>query len=272
MSNFFRTVVISAADAARHPDAVRRLRQEAFEGIILRDIYDPTTCARLCTRLEEARHGLMESALAGSSQAYCLGIDAALTPQGPSAYRRAVPVHRNGLAELSAIGIDLETRLKALLSALDDGRRYVSVPGPRGGIEHMFTTLRAHQQDEPAPCHFATGQASRQSARLVMPNIVSDVYCFVLAFSQVEAGGELEIFSPHQGSQHDDAVDETPGEPRLSVAGMESVKLRLAPGEMMIFNSDRYQHGIAPVIGTTTGWTACSFMAESRTGEMLCWG
>jgi hypothetical protein len=41
---------------------------------------------------------------------------------------------------------------------------------------------------------------------------------------------------------------------------------------MITFNSGRYLHRVTPVIGATTHWTACSFMADSRPGDVLCWG
>ena len=43
-------------------------------------------------------------------------------------------------------------------------------------------------------------------------------------------------------------------------------------GEMMIFNSGRYLHHVTPVIGPRSRWTACSFMAQSRDGDVICWG
>ncbi len=272
MPSFFRTVIIPAADAAQHADTIRRLRREEFEGIILRDVYDPATCAGLCARLEAGRHGLVRTSFPAPFHAFFFGMNLNLTPPDLTAYFEAAPVFRERLAGLFTDTIDLETRITGLLSALDAERRYVAAPGPHPGVDHMFTTLRAHRTGGFIPRHFDDEQESRGSYRLILPHVVSDLYSFVLAFSQAEAGGELEIFNLRHGGRRFRMQDGDADASHLSVEGVESVKFRLAPGEMIIFNSGRYLHSVTPVIGAATRWTACSFMAESRTGDVLCWG
>jgi hypothetical protein len=272
MPSFFRTVVIPAADAAHRADAIRRMRREEFEGIILQDVYDPATCAALCARLEEGRHGLVRTAFPAPFHAFFLGMNLNLTPPDLTEYFQAAPVFRERLTRLFTGAIDLETRVTALLSALDAGRPYLAAPGPRPGVDHMFTTLRAHRTGGFIPRHFDDEQASRESYRLIMPHVVSDLFSFVLAFSRAEAGGELEIFNLRHRGRRFRMVDGEADARHLSVEGVESVTFRLAPGEMIIFNSGRYLHSVTPVIGATTRWTACSFMAESQTGDVLCWG
>ena len=56
---FFRSITIEAADAARHPDAIRRMRREEVDGIILRGVYDADACAQVCAKLEAGAHGLV---------------------------------------------------------------------------------------------------------------------------------------------------------------------------------------------------------------------
>lgn len=272
MPSFFRTVIISADDPARHVDTIRRLRREEFEGIIVRDVYDAATCAGLCARLEEGRHGLVRTSFPAPFHAFFLGMNLNLTPPDLTAYFQAAPIFRERLAGLFAGTIGLETRITGLLSALDAGRRYLAAPGPRSGVDHMFTTLRAHVTGGFIPRHFDDEQDARPSYRLIMPHVVSDLFSFVLAFSQAEAGGELEIFNLRHGGRHFRMQDGDADASHLNVEGVESVRFRLAPGEMIIFNSGRYLHSVTPVIGTTTRWTACSFMAESRSGDVLCWG
>jgi hypothetical protein len=168
--------------------------------------------------------------------------------------------------------MDLETRITSLLSTLDNGRHYLAAPGPHPGLDHMFITLRAHQPNGFIQQHFDDEQDARESYRLITPHIVSDIYSFVLAFSQAESGGELEIFNLRHGGRRFRMADGAAYARHLNVEGVESIKFHLAPGEMIIFNSGRYLHSVTPVVGATTRWTACSFMAESRTGDVLCWG
>lgn len=78
--SFFRTIVIPATDAAAFPDAVRRMREGAFEGIVLRGVYDRDTCARIQDRLEAGDHGLVRSSFPARMRAYFLGINLNLAP------------------------------------------------------------------------------------------------------------------------------------------------------------------------------------------------
>jgi hypothetical protein len=272
MPSFFRTVVIPASDAALCADAIRQLRREEFEGILVRGVYDADACAWLCAALEDGRHGLLRTDFPPPFHAFFFGMNLNLTSPDLSAYFRAAPVFREQLAGLFAGVGDLETRVTGLLSALDAGRRYVAAPGPRPGVDHMFTTLRAHRPGGFIPQHFDDEHEARDSYRLITPSLVSDVFSFVLAFSQAEAGGELEVFNLRHRGRRFRMADGPDDARHLSVEGVESVRFRLAPGEMIIINSGRYLHRVTPVIGTATRWTACSFMAESRTGDVLCWG
>ena len=61
----------------------------------------------------------------------------------------------------------------------------------------------------------------------------------------------------------------------VKIPGQVSVEIniRLAPGDLVLFNSGRYLHRVVPVGGARTRWTVCSFMAEARDGQSVhCWG
>jgi hypothetical protein len=109
--------------------------------------------------------------------------------------------------------------------------------------------------------------------RLITPQIGADLFSYVLAFSAADAGGELEVFDAQHGGRSFRMADGEGDASRIDVASIESVRFRLKPGEMLIFNSGRYLHRVMLVVGPATRWTACSFMAESRAGEhVYCWG
>jgi len=273
MPSFFRTIVVPAAEAeaGRWTDAIRRLRREELEGIILRGVYDASECARLCARLEAGRHGLVRTDFPPQMGAFFLGMNLNLTEPDLVAYFREAPGFRAGLRKLFSGSVDLEARLTGLLSSLDGGRRYLAAPGPEA--DHMFTTLRAHLPGGFIPAHFDNEQAFRQSYRLIIPHINMDLFSFVLAFSLAEAGGALEIFNLQHGGRRYRMADGADSASRLDLDGIESIEFRLEPGDMIMFNSGRYLHRVTPVTGATTRWTACSFMAESRSGEQVyCWG
>lgn len=273
MPVFFDTLAIDAADAARFPDAIRRMRRAEFHGLLLRGVYGAAECARLVERLEAGRTGLVCSDFPPAMRGHFLGMNLNLTPPDLIAYFRAAPEFRAGLRRLFAGSIDLETRIGGLLSALDEGRPYRAAAGSEPELDHMFTTLRAHLTGGFIPPHFDNEQAYRDSYRLIVPQIGGDLFSFVIAFSQPEAGGELEIFDLQHGGRRFRMIDGPEDASRLNLDGVPSVRFRLAPGEMILFNSGRYLHRVNPVKGPVTRWTACSFMAESRGGDqVLCWG
>jgi hypothetical protein len=86
MPSFFRTVTVPATDAAQRADAIRCLRREEFEGILLRDVYNPTACADLCAKLEEGRHGLVRTNFPAPFHAFFFGMNLNLTPPDLTGY------------------------------------------------------------------------------------------------------------------------------------------------------------------------------------------
>jgi len=271
--SFFRRLTIGAAEAEQNPDAIRRLRRGEYHGIIVRHVFDTQECAQICARLEKGQHGLVRTNFPPVMRAFFLGMNLNLAAADLAEYFRAVPAFRAGLKQLLSDGGDLETRISTLLASLDGGRPYLAAPGPRPHLDHMFLTLRAHMPGGFIPPHFDNEQAFRESYRLVMPHIGSDLFSYVLSFQPAESGGTLEVFNrQHEGRRYR-MVDGEDDAARLGLDGIESAAFRLEPGEMIIFNSGRYLHRVTPVVGGTTRWTACSFMAESRTSEQVyCWG
>ena len=158
------------------------------------------------------------------------------------------------------------------MSALDEGYDYTAPPGPQGG-HYMFTTIRAHLSGGYIPAHFDDEQAARPSYRHLMSLIQPTLFSFVLAFSQADEGGALEIFNlqPETSGQRIAVGDRNAVKPDFDA--VEKVSFRLDPGDMIIFSSGRYLHRVTPVVGAKVRWTACSFMAESRTpNRVYCWG
>jgi hypothetical protein len=271
--SFFRTVTVTAAETQQAPHLLTRLRQRELEAIIVKDVYDRATCDALCAELEAGRHGLIRTDFPAKFAAFFYGINLNLTHPDLKEYFAAVPKFRAGLSELLPGERGLEPRLTRLMSDLDQGTGYAPAPGPQPGLGYMFTTIRAHLPGGYIPAHFDDEQAARPSYRHLLQIIEMKLFSFVLAFSQAEAGGALEIFNlkPEKEGQRIAANDRSAAKPDLDAA--EKVSFRLDPGDMIIFSSGHYLHRVTPVTGTKTRWTACSFMAESKTpGQVYCWG
>ena len=87
-----------------------------------------------------------------------------------------------------------------------------------------------------------------------------------------EAGGALEVFDLRFESLAPRLMNDDGAAP-IDTAGVASVRFRLPPGAMIVLDSGRYLHRVTPVIGPHKRWTACSFMARSRTRDATyCWG
>jgi hypothetical protein len=271
--SFFRTATIAADAVDGSPELLTRLRRREFEGVLIQGVYDRATCAQVTAALGENRHDLIRTGFPAKFAAFFYGINLNLAHPDLQEYFTAAPRFRAGLRALFPAGLDLETRLADLMSALDGGRPYAAPPGPRPDSAYMFTTIRAHLAGGYIPPHFDDEQATRPSYRLLMPLIQGSLFSFVLAFSQAEKGGALEIFDlqpEREGSRI--AVDDRSAA-RHDLEGIARVSFRLEPGDMIIVNSGRYLHRVTPVEGATVRWTACSFMAEAKSGDRVyCWG
>jgi hypothetical protein len=159
------------------------------------------------------------------------------------------------------------------MSRLDGALTYRAAPAPApAGGTYMFTTIRAHLPGGYIPPHFDDEQAVRPSYRLLRPLIRSSLFSFVLGLSKAEDGGALEVFDLQPGRTGQPIAEAGRSAARQNLDNVERVSFRLDPGDMIILNSGRFLHRVTPVVGATTRWTVCSFMAESRTGDSVyCW-
>jgi hypothetical protein len=270
---FFRTETVDATEARQSPHVLTQMRAGDIDGILVKNVYDRATCEAVSNELEAGRHGLIRTDFPSKFAAFFYGINLNLAYPDLKEYFAEASGFRDGLSALLAGGLDLESRVTQVLSAIDQGCAYAAAPGPAAGTEYMFTTIRAHLPGGYIPPHFDDEQAARPSYRHLMSLIRARLFSFVLAFSQGEEGGALEIFNlrPERDGQRIAVGDRSAAKPDLDA--VEKVSFRLGPGDMIVFNSGHYLHRLTPVLGARTRWTACSFMAESRTpGRVYCWG
>jgi hypothetical protein len=273
MMSFFRTATVAAAEAGQSPHLLTQMRGRDIDGIVVKQVYDRAACDAVSIALEAGRHGLIKTEFPAKFAAFFYGINLNLAHPDLREYFAESRRFRDGLSKLFPGELDLESRVTRLLSTLDQGCDYAAAPAPDPGINYMFTTLRAHLPGGYIPAHFDDEQAERPSYRHLLSLIQKKLFSFVLAFSQAEGGGALEIFNlhPQQDGRRIAVGDRSAAKPNLE--GVEKVSFRLDPGDMIIFNSGRYLHRLTPVIGAKTRWTACSFMAESRMPDRVyCWG
>lgn len=271
--SFFRSVTVSAETAAQSDNPIGKLCRQEIDGILVKGVYDIDACAHACAALEAGPADLVRTDFPAKFAAFFYGINLNLAHPDLGDYFAEAPRFRAALDALAGGRLQVQRRLSELMSALDGGRPYVPPPGPQPGTEYMFTTVRAHLPGGYIPAHFDDEQAARPSYRHLLPLIRRRLFSFVLAFSQGQQGGALEIFNlqPQQTGQRIAHEDRSAAKPDLD--NLERVSVRLDPGDMILFDSGRYLHRVTPVVGAATRWTVCSFMAESADGSRVyCWG
>jgi hypothetical protein len=273
LGSFLRLLEINAADAAEHPDAFDRIRAGDLQGMIVHDVYPAEVLAAVVERLERRDLPFVRTRFPAEFRSLFLGRNLNLSHPDLREYFADASAFHEHLAALFPPRLGVTDHLARILATLDRGRPFVAPPGPLAGQHYMFTTLREHLEGGFIPPHFDNEQSFRPSYRhlrgLVEPHMLS----FVLALTQADQGGALEVFDLR--CEPEDAVmlndDRVAAKPDIGT--LDSVSFRLPPGAMIILDSGRYLHRLTPVRGARKRWTACSFMALSRKGDaMYCWG
>ena len=261
---FFRFETLDAAEAGGRPDLLTRMHGGDLDGVLVRGIYNAAECEAVRAALDAGQADLVRSEFPAAFKSSFYGVNLNLADPDLAGYFEEAERFRAGLARLFPGDLNLERRTAGLMSALDGGRPYEAPPGPSPGQRYMFTTLRWHPAGGYIPPHFDDEQARRRSYRHLRSLIATKLISFVLAFSQAEAGGELEIYN---------LASDAGGEGKIDLASVESVRVALPPGHMIIFRSGRFLHRLTPVIGRRARWNACTFMAASLDqSRVYCWG
>lgn len=271
--SFFRHEIVDAAAIKSFRNQVTRVHSGDLDGVIVEKVYERAACEAICAELEANRHGLVRTTFPAKFRAYFYGVNLNLAAPDLGPYFVEAARFQEGLKRVFPGPLDLERRVSGLLGALDRGRRYLAPPGAAPGQRYMFTTLRAHLTDGYIPAHFDDEQAQRPSYRQLMRLIEPKLVSFVLAFSQAEQGGALEVFNIREARYGQRIVADGRSAHRGDLEGAERFTLRLGAGDMIVFRSGEYLHRLTPVVGPRTRWTACSFMANARDGaQVYCWG
>lgn len=273
LAGFLHTLDLDAGQEHLHADAFERLRRGALQAIVVHGVFAQSVLQATVQRLERHDPPFLKTSFPRAFHAWFYGRNVNLADGALAGYFQEAEQFNAQLDTLMPAGLGLEGRIAALLSTLDGGRAFARAPGPRAGECYMFTTLRAHLERGYIPAHYDNEMRLRPSYRHLASLVDEHIVSFVLALSRAESGGALEVFDmccePHDARLlSDDRVTVKPDTSRL-----RSASFRLPPGSLIVLDSGRYLHRVTPVGGARTRWTACSFMARSRSREtMYCWG
>ena len=271
--SFLKTAYVVADDPSLLQNAMKRLRDGDLGAIIVRDVYPADALAKLPPQLARNAFDLVKTTFPPAFHAFFYGINLNLADPEMGAYFAAEPDFRSKLAGIDFCGADLQSRICAILSGLDQGLPYGAAPGPQDGQQHFFTTLRAHETGGYIPPHFDNEAAVRPTYRHIAALCDADIYSFVLCIDQAEAGGALEVYNVNSQTDARSFQNRDGDRVRPDLSQVEKTAIRLNPGEMVVLHSSRYLHGVSKVEGDRTRWTVCSFMALTKDGtQVFCWG
>jgi hypothetical protein len=229
--------------------------------------------AAVVERLERHDPPFLQTWFPSKFRSWFFGRNLNLADPGLDDYFDEASLFARQLEALFAPGMNLEARVGGILSALDGGRPFEAAPGALPGQRYMFTTLRAHMEEGYIPPHYDNEQTLRPSYAHLRSLVELHMTSFVLTLQGAEAGGALEVYDLRCEPQDARPISDDRAPVKPNVEGIASVALRIPAGSMIILDSGRYLHRVAPVEGTRKRWTACSFMALSRRHDATyCWG
>ncbi|MEZ6125310.1 MAG: 2OG-Fe(II) oxygenase [Planctomycetaceae bacterium] len=269
---FFRHLELHADQADLCSHVISELRSGSLTGIVVRGVYDEGFMADVTQRLEAHDPPFLKTMFPEKFRSWFYGRNLNLMGTDPATYFQQAAEFQQHMQQLFPEKRGFQQTVMKLLSELDGGRPYRAAPGPDVGQSYMPTTFRGHAEGGYIPPHCDNEQSVRPAYEHLATMVSPHMYSMILMIAAADAGGDLEVFDYHIEPQE-------AGERTGAIAGkvdlnqLSSVQIRLQPGDMVIVDSGRYLHQVTPVIGPTTRWVACSFMAHSRErNAVYCWG
>lgn len=273
---FFRLLEFPCDQASDHADSVTQVRNGELTGIVVRAVYDSDLMASVTERLERHDPPFLKTTFPDKFRSWFYGRNLNLMGTDPASYFQQADAFHQQMKELLPEPNGMNGRVMRLLSELDEGRPYRAAPGPEADQEYMLTTFRGHAEGGYIPAHCDNEQSTRPSFEHLQTLVADQMYSMVLMIGAADDGGFLEVFD-HRIEPADRHVDQSSNvganAGKIDLTALSSAVIDLHPGDLVVVDSGRYLHRVTPVIGPTTRWVACSFMAHSLDrNAVYCWG
>lgn len=271
--DFFRLLECGVNHIDQCASAFDRIRSGDLQGVLVHGGYDLNRLAGLVARLEDHDPAFLKTWFPDVFRSWFYGRNLNLTGPDLDGYFAEAKQFEHDLDVWSQGGEGLMDTLGSMLASLDHGVIAKAPHGPNAGQRYMITTLRGHDVGGYIPAHcdneFLLRPAYRHLAQLCEPHIIS----FVFALSAGDAGGETEIFDFRQSFKQAQLMSDDRFEGKPDLTTLPVVGIRIPTGSMLVFDSGRYLHRLAPLQGGSRRWTACSFMARAKDRSAnYCWG
>ncbi|MDA1230516.1 MAG: 2OG-Fe(II) oxygenase family protein [Planctomycetota bacterium] len=270
---FFTLLDINAADVDQYATAIGQLREGIVAGIIVRNVYESALMQSIVSRLERHDPPFLKTWFPEKFKSWFYGQNLNLMETDPDSYFRDAAEFHQQMRDLFPEPLGIDSHLMKLLSRLDGKRPYRAAPGPEPDQNYMITTFRGHSDGGYIPAHCDNEQSLRPAYEHLATLVTSHMYSMVLLIGKPVDGGLLEVFDYRVESKDSRLMSDDTVQNKPDIAQLSSVSFPLNPGDMIIVDSGRYLHRVTPVIGKTTRWVACSFMAHARErNAAYCWG
>lgn len=267
---FFRWIELDADQLSSCSDGLSRLWRGELQGILVHDVYSSQELPPLLRGLEDHQPKFLKTWFPDVFRSWFYGRNLNLTDPDLQPYFAEAVEFDQHLQQWSP---DFRVRISEYLSQLAGGASVKAPPGIESFQEYMFTTLRGHDPQGYIPAHcdneFFLRPAYRHLAQLCEPKILS----YVLSFAAGDRGGATEIFDYRQSFRNAELLSDDRYGEKPDITQIESIKIRIPAGSMLVFDSGQYLHRLAPLEGHSRRWTACSFLAKARSSsDVYCWG
>jgi hapalindole-type alkaloid chlorinase len=189
-----------------------------------------------------------------------------------SAYVAEAELFQDSVARLFDGLPALGPRVHEVFSRVSGGRR-VDVARTGDGRSYLPLTIRRLAEGGTLPPHFELQVlASRSYGELAATIDAQTIMSFVIQLAPSESGGDLCVHDLRWSEAEARALAQAGGDLSALLTGRAVARLELAPGDLAIFDSGRFAHGVSPVAGSSPRWTMGGFLAIGRAGDrVLYW-
>ncbi|BFM15347.1 hypothetical protein R50073_15300 [Maricurvus nonylphenolicus] len=249
------------------------LREGRLQAVLVHDVYPRKLLPDLVEGLETHQPSFLKTRFPDAFNGWFYGRNLNLCePQLEQYFDDARQFERD--LELFLPGaLNPAVRIADILARMDGGRPFRAPPGPDLGQRYMFTSLRGHAEGGYIPAHCDNEFVLRPSYQHLTSVCDPHIMSFVLGFNDCDGGGATEIYNYIQPPLGKALMSDDQRSIKPDVDTLASVKIRVPSGSMLVFDSGRYLHRLEPVAGSTTRWTACSFMAlNNDKSATYVWG
>lgn len=275
-----RLLEISAADAARHPDALRTLFDDGMDGLLLRGLFSPELMARVSRRIDS---GLVPRRIMGDQAhlahaPYTIGQAIVGVADELDDYFADAAQQSSRIRTLFTGRVDFEATIAATLSALSGGLPVEVATGPQGQ-PCPSATIRVLPEGAEIGAHvdnsFLHMPRAHHLHRLVDTRVQLSYF---VPLSVPEAGGELMVYTLEWAAARLFMPDVAKTSANVWLEGsdvfevvnqFESSVFAPAVGDLLVFDGGRHFHRVSKVVGPVPRRTIGGFMGLSKKHDGL---